>query len=314
MKRRRLLAGIIFTVVALAAFASGAAVVVASKTSAARSTAGSGTQMTISCRSPSLGGKLPVEVYLPAGYSRKSKPYPVIYFLHGLPAGPQTYQANGFVATALAQAKLRAIVVAVQGARTTNSDREYLDWSGAENWPRAIAHDLPSCIDHTYDTIANRLGRALIGLSAGGYGAMNIGLRNLQTFGAMESWSGYFVATDPTGEHVLELGSTVADDNALVPRGTPLVKQLAIWPSMIAFYVGRQDALFLPMNTQFDQALKQSGTVHTFRIYNGGHSGVLWRAQAPLWLGMALRFMASEAQKRSHDGGGGIGSDLQPGQ
>ncbi len=68
------------------------------------------------------------------------------------------------------------------------------------------------------------------------------------------------------------------------------------------------------MNTQFDQALKQSGIVHTFRIYNAGHSGVLWRARAPLWLGMALRFMASEAQRRSHDGGGGIGSDLQPGR
>jgi hypothetical protein len=36
---------------------------------------------------------------------------------------------------------------------------------------------------------------------------MNIGLRNLTTFGAVESWSGYFEATDPSGHHKLDLGS-----------------------------------------------------------------------------------------------------------
>jgi len=308
MRRRRILAGIILAVVALGAFGSGAAVVVASKGSERALTSTPGARaLPVSCRSPSLGGSLPAEVYLPAGYSRNSKPYPVIYFLHGLPAGPDTYKANGFVAAALAQANLRAIVVAAQGARAVNSDREYLDWSGAENWPRAVSHDLPSCIDHGYHTIANRFGRALIGVSAGGYGALNIGLRNLHAFAAVESWSGYFVATDPNGGHILELGSTEADDNAIVPRGGPLAKQLAVWPSMIGFYVGRQDALFLPMNEQFDQTLKQSSIAHTFRIYGGGHSGVLWRAQAPAWLGMALHFMSAQAGHRSHDGGAGIG-------
>jgi len=311
MKRRRILAGIILAVVALGAFGSGAAVVIASKGSqgalAQTARRSPGQTLSISCRSPSLGGSLPAEVYLPAGYSRRSSPYPVIYFLHGLPAGPSTYKANAFVADALAQGNLRAIVVAAQGARASNSDREYLDWSSAENWPRAISHDLPSCIDHSYHTVANRLGRALIGVSAGGYGALNIGLRNLHTFAAVESWSGYFVATDPSGEHVLELGSTEADDNAIVPRGGALLEQLAVWPSMIGFYVGRQDGLFLPMNEQFHQALKQSSIAHTFRIYAGGHSGVLWRAQAPAWLGMALRFMSAQARHRSHDGGGGLG-------
>src|SRR5206468_3449954 len=127
--------------------------------------------------------------------------------LHGLPAAPQSYTQNAFVAQALAAARRPAIVVAPQGARSGNSDREYLDWAPSENWPRAISVDLTACIDRRFHTIRSRRGRALIGLSAGGYGAFNVGLRSLATFGAVESWSGYFVATDPSGYHVLRFPS-----------------------------------------------------------------------------------------------------------
>jgi enterochelin esterase-like enzyme len=226
----------------------------------------------------------------------------VIYFLHGLPANPTTYKTNAFVAGALASSGQRAIVVAPQGARKDNSDREYLDWSADENWPRAIAHDLTSCIDQRFHTIENRFGRALIGLSAGGYGAFNIGLRNLQTFAAVEAWSGYFVATDPSGDQVLELGSTQAMDNATVPRGAALVKELATWPSLIAFYVGNQDSRFLTMNQSFDAALTQSDIAHTFQIYAGGHSEALWRAQAPRWLGLTPLSVERRASRRARGG------------
>jgi enterochelin esterase-like enzyme len=306
MKRRRILVGLVFVVTALGAFAGGAAVVVASQRSArprARAARAPAQTLSISCRSPSLGGSLPAMVYLPAGYSRHSSPYPVIYFLHGLPANPDSYKTYGFVAGAVSKAGLRAIVVTPQGARADNSDREYLDWSSTENWPQAIAHDLTTCIDGRFDTIRNRFGRALMGLSAGGYGAFNIGLRNLQTFAAVESWSGYFVATDPSGEQVLNLGSTQANDDAMAPRGTALVKSLGTWPSMIGFYVGRQDSRFLTMNEQYDQSLTQSGVAHLFQIYSGGHSEALWRAPAPPRLGLALSYLAAGERARGKSGG-----------
>ena len=130
------------------------------------------------------------------------------------------------MASALASAGETAIVVAPQGARDVDSDREYLDWDAAEDWPRAISHDLPACIDARFRTIAGRYGRALVGLSAGGYGAMNIGLRNLDEFGAVQSWSGYFVATNPAGTKVLDLGSAQANAAATVPRGPQLKRRL----------------------------------------------------------------------------------------
>jgi enterochelin esterase-like enzyme len=300
MKRRRLLVASVFTTLALVAFGSGAAVVVASKGSTRAQPAASAPAraLTITCQSTALDGAMPAQVYLPAGYSRSARPYPVIYFLHGLPAGPSTYKENAFVAAALAGAHRRAIVVAAQGARGDGSDREYLDWDPKENWPTAISRDLTSCIDHRYRTIAGRWGRALIGLSAGGYGAFNIGLRNLQEFGAVQSWSGYFVATDPSGDHVLDLGSPQANEAATVPRGPQLQAQLAAYPAQLAFYVGLQDTRFLAMNNDYDASLRQTGIAHIFHTYPGGHSAALWQAQAPAWLGMALDYLA--AGRRQH--------------
>jgi enterochelin esterase-like enzyme len=299
VRRRRLVAVAVFAVVALGSFASGTAVVVASRGSD-KATIDNATTVNVDCPAPSLSGKLPALVSLPAGYSSRSTAYPVVYFLHGLPASPTDYQTNTFVAAELAAAGRQAIVVAPQGARSDNSDREYLDWDAGENWPQAIAHDLVSCIDARFRTQHSRYGRALIGLSAGGYGAFNIGLRNLDTFAAVESWSGYFAATNPAGTQVLNLGSAQANSNATVPSGTNLTRWLKSWPTLLAFYVGVQDSRFLALNKQYDAALTQSGVPHTFRTYPGGHSSALWRAQAPAWLGVALDALTREARAKHH--------------
>jgi enterochelin esterase-like enzyme len=246
----------------------------------------------ITCSSPSLGGTLPAVVYLPPGYGTRQLRYPVIYFLHGLPATPSSYQANAFVAHAVAASHRLAIVVAPQGARADGDDREYLDWGPTENWPQAIASDLPRCIDKRFRTIDRRSGRALIGLSAGGFGAFNIGLRRLETYAAVESWSGYFEATDPTGLRRLDLGSPEANRKARVPRGHHLKAKLSKRPTFIGFYVGRQDTRFLNANVLLDEAFSDHHISHLFRVYEGGHEGSLWTKWAPMWLGLALDHMS----------------------
>ncbi len=299
-----MLSAAVAAVVVLVLLGAGAAAVVASRRSSeggnANAASGfSGRTVSISCPSPAMGGSLPAQVYLPSGYSVRGRRDPVIYFLHGLPAGPGSYKTNAFVAAGVARTGERAIVVAPQGARQPGSDREYLDWSPTENWPRAIAHDLPTCIDSRYHTVADRHGRALMGLSAGGYGAANIGLRNLSTFAVVQAWSGYFVATDPSGDHVLRFESAQDARVATVPDGPWLRAEDETWPAQIAFYVGAQDSRFLQMNRQFAAALTKSGIAHTFRTYPGGHSAALWIAQAPHWLGMALGYlMKGQSQRR----------------
>jgi enterochelin esterase-like enzyme len=301
VRHGRALKTVFIAALTLTLFGSGAAAVLGKKARprARKAVATPARSVSVTCRSPSLGGTLPAHVDLPAGYSaHASRRYPVVYFLHGLPAGPDSYQQYAFIAGALSNAGQRAIVVTPQGARDSDSDREYLDWDATEDWPAAISHDLTGCIDHRFDTIATRYGRTLVGLSAGGYGAFNIGLRNLQTFAAVESWSGYFAATNPSGTRVLNLGSAQANSAATVPRGTQLRRELKSWPSLIAFYVGRQDARFATINEQFDASLTRSGIAHTFAIYQGGHSTSLWSAHAPQWLTMALGYLGPGRGRR----------------
>ncbi len=251
--------------------------------------------VSVTCRSPSLGGSLPAIAYLPAGYRSGSSRYRVIYFLHGLPANAGSYRANQFVGAAVSSGKNAAIVVTPQGARSDQEDHEYLDLGATENWPQAIAHDLTSCIDSRFRTVASRSGRALVGLSAGGYGAMNIGLRDLATFGAVESWSGYFEATNPSGTQKLDLGSPQANAAAAVPRGAGLKAAVKAHPALIAFYVGRQDDRFADDNESFDRTLSRKGIPHLFRTFPGGHSLALWTSESKLWLGYALSALARGA-------------------
>ena len=301
VRRRRILAGVLFAVVAITSFALGAAVVAARNDPVhprRHAVASAPSTVQVNCPSAALSGTLPAVVTLPAGYRPGSTRYPVVYFLHGLPASPGAYLTYSYIASSLAQTGRKAIVVQPQGARSNDADREYLDWDAGEDWPRAISHDLVNCIDFSFRTVRRRTARALIGLSAGGYGAMNIGLRALSVFGAVESWSGYFAATNPAGTQVLNLGSAKANSNATVPSGTGLKSTVASWPTLIAFYVGAQDGRFLNMNRQFDAALTKSGVTHTFRVYQGGHSGALWQAQAPNWLAMAYDALGAEAKGR----------------
>ena len=50
-------------------------------------------------------------------------------------------------------------------------------------------------VDHRYATLPCRQERAIAGLSAGAYGAANVGLHQDSMFGLIQVWSGYFLET-----------------------------------------------------------------------------------------------------------------------
>ena len=87
-------------------------------------------------RSRAVRGVVRMEVYLPADYTTSGKRYPVVYFLHGLPASGTSYRGVDFLRRALDRAEQSTILVAPQGARDHDSDPEYLDWGPAETGRR----------------------------------------------------------------------------------------------------------------------------------------------------------------------------------
>jgi enterochelin esterase-like enzyme len=238
--------------------------------------------------SKALGDTLPFAVYLPPGYATSTSRYPVIYFLHGLPASPYAYRGIGFIALALGALARPAIVIAPQGARDGDRDPEYLDWGQGRNWETAIASELPQYVDAHYRTVHNRRGRALVGLSAGGYGAVLLAIHHLGDFSVVESWSGYFRPTDPSGTHVLPHTATQSA-HALVPK---LRSDELRRPTFFAFYVGSEDQRFRTENEQLDRELRAAGVPHVFRIYPGAHEESVWRSHARQWLALALDHLA----------------------
>ena len=256
----------------------------------------SGTIAYASYASSALRGTIGYSVYLPAGYATSGQSYPVIYFLHGLPATGTSYKGIAQVAAAVEASGHPAIVIGVQGARATQTDPEWRNWGPGRNWETATAKELVRVVDSRYRTIANRSGRVLIGISAGGYGATLIALHNPGVYAAVESWSGYFHATNPAGTATLELGSTEADDWANAHKQIARTKRLLTstsTPTYFAFYVGADDSLFEQENIEYYKELRAAGvTGAVFRIYTGGHNWLLWGAHATQWVASALSVAA----------------------
>src|SRR5262249_20427322 len=142
---------------------------------------------TIQYDSPSVGRALKYRIILPSGYESSNRRYPVLYLLHGW-SGDYTSWSKHRVEEAAELFEM--IVVLPDGANTW-----FVNWAVSErgwknNWEDALVKDLISLIDANYRTIAARHGRAINGLSMGGYGALAIGLRHPELFCTIGSTGG----------------------------------------------------------------------------------------------------------------------------
>jgi enterochelin esterase-like enzyme len=242
-----------------------------------------------SFRSRAVRGVVRMAVYLPPGYSSGALRYPVVYFLHGLPASPDTYRGVDFLRHALDRVGRPAILVAPQGARDGDSDPEYLDWGPGRDWETAVGSELPRFVDSSFRTIRSRRARAIVGLAAGGYGATLLALHHLESFAVVESWSGYFHPTNPEGTKALDVGSGAANARASAHTYVrSLRRAFRRRPTFFAFYVGRGDSRFRAENLRLRRELVAAGVPHLFRLYPGAHAQTVWSAHAVAWLRLAL--------------------------
>lgn len=244
-----------------------------------------------SFHSNAVRGTLHYSVALPPGYGGSRKRYPVVYMLHGLPASDQAYRNIGGYAESLAATRYQAIVVGAQGARAGDTDPEWHDWRPGRNWETATQRELVGFIDAHYRTIAARSARAIIGMSAGGYGATLIALHHPETYKVIESWSGYFRITTPEGR-TLDLGSDAANADASAHATVSQIGDLfrPYGPTFFGFYIGNQDPYpgFVGDNVRLSNELRAARIPHTFRIYRGSHNSTFWAQHQDEWLAGAV--------------------------
>lgn len=130
-------------------------------------------------------------IYLPPNAVRAAR-YPVVYLLHGMPGSPVEYYqalhlakvADGLITSGAVTPFIAVMPVAGPTWRYNG------EWAGP--WESSLLRQVLPWVESTLPVRTDAAGRTIAGLSAGGYGAANIGLRNPLLFGTIESWSGYF--------------------------------------------------------------------------------------------------------------------------
>ena len=239
----------------------------------------------VSVPSAALGGRSQeTYVYLPSGYAQHPRRrYPVLYLLHGFPGRPlaflQTVQM-GVIDDALT-ARRRAqplILVMPFGSTSTFTDKEWVDGVAPGNgWSTFVARDLVRYVDSHFRTVATGAGRAIAGLSEGGYGAFDIALHHPGEFSFVESWSGY--------QRPDKLRSIFGSKLQLLPANDPrrLVRReatsLRTLGTYFWFYSGSTDRLHA-QNADFARELDSLRLPHRYFVAYGGHNWALWRDNA----------------------------------
>jgi len=244
-----------------------------------------GTVQRILVTSPALGGRRQeAYVYLPSGYAaHPHRRYAVFYLLHGFPGRPLAFLETvqmGIIDDALT-ARHRAqplILVMPFGSTGTFTDEEWVDGVRRGNgWGTFVARDLVRAVDERYRTIRSARGRAIGGLSEGGYGAIDIACHHPGEFSVVESWSGYERPDKIRSIFGSNLKTLAANDpRRLLPRVAPTLRRLGAY---VWFYSGSTDP-FHVQNRAFARELSQLRVAHRYFLVYGGHNWALWRDNA----------------------------------
>jgi enterochelin esterase-like enzyme len=209
-----------------------------------------------------------VNVYLPPCYAaEQSSSYPVIYLLHG--GGDDETQWPDLnvqnAASALIDRGETPFVVVMPGAA----------YYATLDYGTFVLKELLPGIEAQYRVKTSRLGRAIGGLSLGGYWALRIAFLHPDQFAVVGGYS-----------PVVDLGQ-LNDPLSLARR----VDIQTLRDLSIDLDVGKQDSLAYD-TTQLAQALRARGLTVALTTAPGGHKREYWRAHTYEYFSALLGIIA----------------------
>ncbi len=232
--------------------------------------------------SPSLGREISYAVDLPASYAADGdRRYPVVYALHGLFEGPGFWEGRG-LAAALARLRERGqlpefLVVAVEG------DNSFYVNGPAGRFEDVVTRDAVAHVEKTYRVVLGREGRALFGVSMGGYAALRMAFSHPELFRAAATHSAMLLERAPAAEPGAGRGQMAAFSrvfgNPVDPRlwaeNDPLELARRVDPEAapsLYFDCGSADRYGLAAgNRELHRRLRERGVAHTFALNPGDH-------------------------------------------
>ena len=241
--------------------------------------------------SPALGLERRMTVYTPAGYEPSGKRYPVLYLLHGMGGDEEAWISLGRTAQILdnliAQGKAKPMIVvmpngnASQEAAPGESSRgmvpptmqlpKTMEGSYEQAFPEIVKF-----IDKNYRTIKSKSGRAIAGLSMGGFHSLHIS----KQYPDMFNYIGLFSAAIMPNK---EVSSPIYEN-----MGGKLKVQFDKNPALYWIAIGKTDFLY-KANEEYRKLLDEKGYKYTYYESDEGHIWKNWRIYLTEFVPMLFR-------------------------
>ncbi|SHI71768.1 esterase [Bacteroides stercorirosoris] len=238
-----------------------------------------GTVSRIWYNSPALGMERRMTVYTPAGYETSGKRYPVFYLLHGMGGDEEAWISLGRTSQILdnliAQGKAKPMIVVMTNGNASQEAApgesslgmkpptmqlpKTMDGSFEQAFP-----DVVKFVDKNYRTLKSKSGRAIAGLSMGGFHSLHIS----KQYPDMFDYVGLFSAAILPNKDV---SSPVYED-----MEGKLKIQFAKKPSLYWIAIGKTDFLY-KANEDYRKLLDENGYKYTYYETGEGHIWKNWR-------------------------------------
>ena len=253
--------------------------------------------------SPRLHRKITAWLYLPPGYDKSDKRYPVVYILHGAPGEVRDPFVKGRVHEAaeklIMARKVAPFIVVCFDGHGPDSPADVTNFlnraDGKWQMEDFMVHELVPWVDKKYRTIPKASARALIGVSAGGYGAFNLAMKHPDIWSIAGSQCGFFDPADDAKNMTEILGPP----GPLWKANNPMLEAPRLPLSApLHFYLdtGQNDELMGEFQ-QMSAELKARHIDCVAHVFPGGHSWAYWSAHFPdslLFAGQRFEEMAKK--------------------
>jgi enterochelin esterase-like enzyme len=253
-------------------------------------------------------------VYTPAGYDpRRSRPYPVLYLLHGLGDDAERWMNGGAAPVILdnliAQNKaVPMIVVTTLGYGVNNGPAGAMAPESITGYTKSLLTEVMPAVEKSYNASKRREERAIAGLSMGGAETLYTALNHLDKFAWIGSFSGAFVMwpganAAPPGDAARGAGAPAPDAAGGRGRGGPRAIDVSVFDQtfpgldaadnqqikMLWITCGTADGL-IGVNRQFKDWLKSKNVKFTEEeAPDVGHVWPYWRRNLTAFVQQAFQ-------------------------
>lgn len=240
-------------------------------------------------QSEKLGCEKICSVYLPDGYDKSDKVYPVLYLLHGASDNYQDWAGKGnmrqIVDDAIAEGTALEMIVVMpdaagEGERRIGKHMGYFDMPGW-NYEQFFFGEFIPAVEKHYRIAGTKARRAISGLSMGGGGTAVYALHRPDMFGSACTMSGLLdVFPSPRSYDAAVLESIA--NNSPVRLLRELTDEQIAQQRSVRWWVDCGDDDFLyESNIRFYELMRHHTIPIQFRMRNGGHSWRYWQQALP---------------------------------